>query len=226
MEIMYGNTERYRASMVFVLPRNPLVEEGVSPLIDKRTRVLRAVDRVDFSDAQALVLHAKSKAQEIISSAQAAFEEEKRRGYVEGREEALLDQAEKMIDTVSRTVEYFSSVERKMVDLVMASVRKIVDGFDDKEQVVIVVKNALAVVRNQKLMTLRLHPDEVDVVRARVNELLAAYPGVGYLDIIADARLMTGSCILESDIGMVEASMEGQISAIKGAFQRTFGSRV
>lgn len=212
--------------MVFVLPRNPLVEEGVSPLIDKRTRVLRAVDRVDFSDAQALVLHAKSKAQEIISSAQAAFEEEKRRGYVEGREEALLDQAEKMIDTVSRTVEYFSSVERKMVDLVMASVRKIVDGFDDKEQVVIVVKNALAVVRNQKLMTLRLHPDEVDVVRARVNELLAAYPGVGYLDIIADARLMTGSCILESDIGMVEASMEGQISAIKGAFQRTFGSRV
>lgn len=113
-----------------------------------------------------------------------------------------------------------------MVELVMQAVRKVVDGFDSRETVVTVVRNALAVVRNQKHMTLRLHPDEVDVVRARVNELLAAYPGVGYLDIIGDARLARGACILESEIGMVEASLDGQIEALRRSFQRTLGSRV
>lgn len=212
--------------MVFLIPRDPLVSQSDLPALDNGIRILRSSDRVTFADAHALMTYAKNKAEEIIASANLAFEEEKKRGYAEGREAALLDQAEKMIETVGRTVEYFSTVENTMVDLVMQAVRKVFDGFDNKEHVVIVVRNALAVVRNQKQMTLRLHPDEVDVVRERVNELLAAYPGVGYLDIIPDARLEEGACILESDIGMVEASLEGQITALQHAFQRTFGSRI
>ena len=62
-------------------------------------------------------------------------------------------------------------------------------------------------------MTLRLHPQQVDTVRARVNDLLAAYPGVGYLDIVPDGRLGMEACILESEIGLVEASIDGQIAA-------------
>ena len=130
-----------------------------------------------------------------------------------------------MIETVGRTVEYFAGVENEMVELVMSAVRKVVDGFDDREKVM-VVRNALAVVRNQKQMTLRLNPAEVDTVREQINDLLAAYPGVGYLDILADGRLARGACILESEIGMVEASLEGQIQALRQAFQRTLGSRV
>lgn len=212
--------------MVFLLPRDPLAPLGSAPALDSGIRVLRSADRLAWADAKALVEHAREKAEAIVASAQAAFDAERERGYAEGREAALLDQAEKMIETVGRTVDYFGGVENKMVELVMHAVRKVVDGFDDKEKVVIVVRNALAVVRNQKHMTLRLHPDEVEVVRERVNELLAAYPGVGYLDIMADARLSQGACILESEIGMVEASLDAQIEALRTAFQRTFGSRV
>ena len=108
----------------------------------------------------------------------------------------------------------------------MSAVRKIIDGFNDEERVLIVVKNALSVVRNQKQMTLRLHPQQVDVARARMNDLLASYPGVGYLDIVADGRLSLESCILESEIGLVEASIEGQIKALETAFTKVLGSRV
>lgn len=75
-------------------------------------------------------------------------------------------------------------------------------------------------------MTLRLPPAQVEAVRARSNELLAAYPGVGYLDIVPDARLQGDACILESEIGLVEASIEGQIAALQGAFQKVLGSRI
>jgi len=212
--------------MVFLIPRQPLTPSSAPPEVDSRNRILVGADRRAWADAQTLLEHARKQAETIIAGAQAAFDAERERGYAEGREAALLDQAEKMIETVGRTVDYFANVENEMVELVMQSVRRVVDGFDNRETVMAVVRNALAVVRNQKHMTLRLHPDEVDVVKTRVNELLAAYPGVGYLDIMADARLVRGACILESEIGMVEASLDGQIEALRRAFQRTLGSRV
>lgn len=215
--------------MVFLLPRDPLTPLSPStdtPRLNSSIHVLCGTDRHTWAQAQSLLDRTRAQAEAIVAGAQAAFEAECERGYAEGRASALLDQAEKMIDTVGRTVDYFAGVENAMVELVMQAVRKVVDGFDDREKVMAVVRNALAVVRNQKQMTLRLHPDEVETVRECVNDLLAAYPGVGYLDIIADGRVARGACILESEIGMVEASLEGQIEALRKAFERTLGSRI
>ena len=96
--------------------------------------------------------------------------------------------------------------------------------FDDKQRVLITVKSVLAVVRNQKQMTLRLAPGQVQLVQAHVNELLAAYPGVGYLDIVADNRLQPDACILESDIGLVEASLQSQLQALRSAFEKSWAA--
>ena len=231
--------------MAFVLPVNHLSGDGPSgsaqfygatdPLRPVRTlqahiapgtRVLRAADVAAWVNAEAMLAAARTQADAILAAAQGAYDQECKRGYAEGTAEARMEQAEKMIETVSRTVDYFAKVETDMVALVMAAVRKIMDDFDDEQRVVIAVKNALSVVRNQKQMTLRVHPRQVDTVRAHVNELLAAYPGVGYLDIMPDGRLEPESCILESEIGMVESSIEGQISALQGAFQKVLGNRI
>lgn len=180
----------------------------------------------DWVEAQDLLAQAKAQAEAIRQEAHAAFEAERQRGHAEGVEQAKLEQAEQMIENVSRTIDYFAKVEAQMVDLVMQSVRKIVMDFDDEARVTATVKNALSVVRNQKQMTLRLNPQQVDMVKARVNDLLAAYPGVGYLDIVADHRLKPDACILESEIGLVEASLEGQLNALRNAFEKILGSRV
>lgn len=190
------------------------------------TQVLSGQDLAAWRSAQDLVAAAELQAQAIRADAQTAYDAEKKRGYEEGLEEARLEQAEQMIENVSRTIDYFSKVEGQMVDLVMQAVQKIISDFDDQERVLITVRNALSVVRNQKQMTLRLHPLQVDVVKARVNELLASYPGVGYLDIVGDNRLQADACILESEIGLVEASLEGQMAALRGAFTKVLGSRI
>ena len=213
--------------MAFLLSRDPLTpSRSLQARIAPGQRVLRAADVAAWGDAEALLASARQQADAIIAGAEAALEAERQRGYAEGVAEAQMEQAEKMIDTVSRTIDYFARVEGDVVALVMSAVRKIIDGFNDEERVLIVVKNAISVVRNQKQMTLRLHPQQVDVARARMNDLLASYPGVGYLDIVADGRLSLESCILESEIGLVEASIEGQIKALETAFTKVLGSRV
>lgn len=213
--------------MAFVVPRSPLTPaRRLAVSVDPAAKVVRAADIATLRDAEGAIAAANAQAEAIVADAKQAFEAEKQRGYQEGLEEAKLEQAENMIENVSRTIDYFGKVEGRMVDLVMQAVQKIISDFDDTERVVITVKNVLGVVRNQKQMTLRLNPHQVDIVKKRVDELLAAYPGVGYLDIVPDSRLKPDSCILESEIGLVEASMEGQLAALRTAFEKVLGSRI
>lgn len=213
--------------MAFIVPRSPLKPQRTLALgIDDRRKVLRAGELRALRTAEQAVATANAQAEQIVAQARDIYEAERRRGYEEGQEQARLEQAEQMIENISRNVEYFGKVEGRMVDLVMEAVQKIIAEFDDRDRVLITVRNVLAVVRNQKQMTLRLAPPQVEVVKSRVNELLAEYPGVGYLDIIADNRLKGDACILESDIGLVEASIEGQLGALRKAFHKVLGSRV
>ena len=193
--------------------------------LDPGNKIVPAAAVAAFRDAGEIVDEARRQAEGIIADARSAHEAECRRGYDEGCKQARMEQAEQMIEHVARTVDYLAHVEARMVDLVMGAVQKIVADFDDSERVLIVVRNSLSVVRNQKQMTLRLNPAQVETVRAHVNDLLAVYPGVGYLDLIADGRVQKDACILESEIGLVEASIEGQLEALRSAFARILGSR-
>lgn len=213
--------------MAFLVPRNPLEPlHRLTTGIDPAAGVIRAADVFALHSAEQIVSNAQAKAANIVAAAEAAYESERQRGYRDGREEARLDQAEQMIENISRTIDYFSKVEGKMVDLVMQAVRKIIQDFDDNDRVLIAVKSALSVVRHQKQMTLRVNSRQLETVKSRVNEILAAYPGVGYLDIVADNRLVPDACIVESEIGTIEASIEGQLEALRAAFLKVLGSRI
>lgn len=187
-------------------------------------KIVRAKENKALLDAKQLIKAAKKQAAAIIEKAKEEREVELKRGYEQGLEEARLQSAENMIENVSHTIDYLSNVEQQMVDLVMESVRKIFNEFNDEERTIVVVKDALSVVRNQKQMVLRIAPDKVEFVRARMNEILALFPGIGYIDIVSDGRLKEDSCILETGIGTVEASLEGQLNALENVFRRTLGS--
>ncbi|NBS63064.1 MAG: hypothetical protein EBT33_01785 [Betaproteobacteria bacterium] len=66
----------------------------------------------------------------------------------------------------------------------------------------------------------------LEEARLEPSELLEQFPGVGILDIVADPRLKQDATILESEIGLVEASIESQLQAIEQGFQKVLGSRV
>ena len=137
------------------------------------TRVLRREDWLLWRAAAQAVQVAHEEATQITAGAQAAFDAEKARGYSDGREEAQLQQAEQMIEQVGRAVDYFARVEQRMVELVMQAVQRVITDFSDRDRVVAVVKGGLAVVRNQKQVTLRVAPAQVATVQQAQNELLA-----------------------------------------------------
>lgn len=193
---------------------------------DPASLVLSPEEVRAHQDAQQLLADARAEAERIRAEALKAYEEQRQLGYEEGLMNARMEESERLIENASRTVDYFAAIEQRIVSLVMNAVRKIMSDFDDSTRVLAVVQSGLSVMRNQKQLTLRLAPEHVEEVRARAQQLLERFPGVGMMDIVADARLKGDATILESEMGVVEASVELQIKAIEQGFAKLLGSRV
>lgn len=187
-------------------------------------KVIKAQDFWTYRNARQAMAEGIHRRDQIIGAALSAFEAEQRRGYREGKEAARLEQTSNMIEIIGQTVDYFSKVEAQMVDLVMDAVRRIANDFDDREKVIKVVRNSLALVRNQKHITVKVHPSRLEDLRQNLGCLQLAYPGVENIEAIAEAGMADDACIIESDIGQVEASMSGQIEALRATFERVFGT--
>jgi type III secretion protein L len=200
-------------------------DESALGRADPAARIVPAAEHRQVLDAQAMIDVARTQAQAIVAGAQAALEAERVRGHAEGLAAAREESADQMIENVGRTIDYFEAVEERMTALVIQAMRRLVADYDDRERVAVVVRSALAAVRNLKQVTLRVPVDRLEMVQASVNQILAAYPGIGYLDLQADARLQGDACIVETEIGIVEASIDGQIEALKRAFEKILGSR-
>ncbi len=212
--------------MAFTLPRPPLkplrrLQVGLQP----GRKIVSAQHLQVLADAEEALQAAIRQGEMIVAQSEAAYEAEKRRGHEEGLEQARMDSAEQLMENITRSVDFFGRVEARMVDLVMEAVQVVVYGFDDRERVLATVRNVLAAARSQKQMTLRLPPDRVELVRAEIDQILAQFPAVAFLDIAPDARLSGDACVLESEVGVVEASLPSQLQALRQAFERVLGSR-
>jgi type III secretion protein L len=118
-------------------------------------------------------------------------------------------------------VEYLSSLESKVVELVLKCLKKVLGEMPPEERVTAVVRNALAVTRNEAKVTIRVCPGDKETVESRINEIIKPYPGIRMIDVVADLRLSPDGCVLETEIGVVEASLEGQIQAIENSLSRS-----
>jgi type III secretion protein L len=200
--------------------------DGLLPSTDPQQLVFSPEQVQAWQDAQQLLAQARQEAERIRAEAVQAYEDEKQRGYEEGVAMARMDEAERLIENATRTVDYFAGIEQKIVALVMNAVRRIMADFDDTTRVLAVVQSGLSVMRNQKQLTLRLSPEHAATVRDRAQHLLERFPGVGMMDIVPDSRLKGDAAILESEMGVVEASVDLQLKAIEQGFTKLLGSRV
>ncbi|WP_092402369.1 MULTISPECIES: HrpE/YscL family type III secretion apparatus protein [Candidatus Ichthyocystis] len=216
--------------MKFIVPHKGVNQEdskgagqifrvGLSQKVIKSDRV--AV----WKTANEVIKLSQDKANQILADSKIAFEEEKKRGYRDGLEAAREEQAEHMIEQVARAVDYFETVEKRVVDLVLSSVKKIVYDYKDEERTVAVVKNALSTVRNQKQVVIRVHPNALTSMKEQINSLLSEFPGINYIDVISDSRLEKDGCMLETDIGLVEVNISHQLKVIREAFERVLGKQ-
>lgn len=187
------------------------------------SRLLKAHEVAAVQTARETIAAAEAEAARIRTAAKAAFEEEKARGYAKGLEDGKRDIVAKQLELREQSVRFMAAVEQKMADVVMKALRRCVAEIGDRELVIQVVHKVMdAVVRNQQQITLKVSPDMVPVVKGRLAEILAAYPTLTYIDVQEDPRLKGTACIIETEAGVADASVETQLAAIEDSIRRHF----
>lgn len=190
--------------------------EASGPLVTAEEA--ETVDRV-----QAIIAAAEGEAAQIREDAKAAFAAEKKRGYEAGISAGKTEIMMQKLDLLDESVRYMESIEGKVAEIVMKALKKCVAEIGDKELVVQIVRKAMqAVVRNQRQITLKVNPEMVPVVKARLQEILADFPSLSFADVVEDPHLEASACVVETEAGLVEASVDAQLKAIETSIRKNF----
>ena len=184
-------------------------------------RILRSQDYQSYLRAQELVDVAKVQAAEIVQESRNVYEQQQALGWQAGMEQARQEQAVLIHQTQLQCQGYYRTVEQQMSEVVLQAVRKILHDYDQVALTLKVVREALSLVSNQKQVTVRVHPEQVQAVRDQIAKVHKDFPEIGYLEISADARLDQGGCILETEVGIIDASLDGQLEALSRAISTT-----
>ena len=191
--------------------------------VESGTPLVKEPDAAVIAKAEDILAAAEAEAAKIAQDAKGAYEAEKKRGYddgiAEGREEILLQK----LDLLDESVAFMERVEDKMAGVVLKALKKCILEIGDKELVCQIVKKSMqAIVRNQRQITVKVAPDMVPEVKERMKTLLSEFPSVAFADVVEDPHLVGTACVVETDAGSVEASIDGQLAAIEKSIRKNF----
>ena len=197
-----------------------LINKGDFVLQSDR-RVVKAADVATVRSAAEIVAAAETQAAQIREDAKAAYEEERKKGYDKGIADGKTEIAMQKLDLVDSSVAFMENVEEKMSEIVMKALKSCVAEIGDREMVIQIVRKTMAaVIRTQRQVTLQVAPELVETVRSRVSELTATFPTIETFDVVEDPRLKGSSCVLETEAGVADASVESQLAAIERSLKK------
>ena len=180
------------------------------------------IKRAEFSavdEANRLLGEAESKAAAIVAAAQKAYEEEKLRGYRDGLADARLEAVQRLLEESAVLDQSLVQIERDLSRLTAASVRKLIDGFDDEARAEAVIRVALKQMRREKRAELRVPSRLFEHFRGRIGEIVKDFPEVDLVDVVDDPALDPSQIILETSIGRVDGDLGARLEDLESVIR-------
>lgn len=183
-------------------------------------------------DAEAIVSQAYDEAEKLRAEAYdeaerikvEAREEGYNLGYSEGKEtadkelsegiaalEQQMNDAEAMFQ--ERKEELIQATERNMVDWLCRMIPRITGISIDNQQDVLlyIINQAMRDLDNSNQFVIRVSSEDFNEISERKNEIYGARNPNIDLEVFEDAKLTSKQCIIETDNGMVDVSLDVQL---------------
>ncbi|MDO8643541.1 MAG: FliH/SctL family protein [bacterium] len=152
----------------------------------------------------------------ILARAEKEYEMEKKRGAEEGYQEGLARATEVIAHAETEREKIISQSEQEIVTLIQAVTEKVIGRAVEQGAVVSVVKKALSQIIGNKV-TVRVSPDDLKFLKEKERELITAIDHHRSLSFCADPTVTPGGCVVDSELGTIDAQLPQQLKAIKKA---------
>ncbi|HUU46574.1 MAG TPA: FliH/SctL family protein, partial [Acidobacteriota bacterium] len=151
-----------------------------------------------------------------VAMAQADHEEERQ------RQSALIAALTEEFARTRR--EWFTASEQQMVELIACALEQILGDRPSKsEHVLHALRQAIAQLDEGDRATVRCHPDDLPFVRAACEQQPDLLRGAQHIRLTADDAIQPGGCLVETDLGVVDARVEQQLRILRGALKDVAG---
>ena len=180
------------------------------------TKVIKRDELKDVFAAEEIISKSEELAAEIREKAEISYKQRYDEGFEKGQNDGKMEYSDKILELIMSQVDSLAELENDMAGVVVDSVKKIIGELPSNEQITRVVRKAINTVRGMKRLIVRVSADDEPAVREDLQMLLVSPDGSsGYIELVADATLHHGDCIMETSMGIVNASLDFQIDMLK-----------
>ncbi|MBI4557749.1 MAG: hypothetical protein HY706_09205 [Candidatus Hydrogenedentes bacterium] len=155
--------------------------------------------------------------------ARAAYEQAFQQGLEAGRA-AFVESLSGLNDALAKAVEqvavarnaFLASLEPQVVKLACSVAARILhrEARTDPELIQRTARAALENITDREKVLIRLHPHDQTALQSQEVSLLSGVSGAGLVQIIPDASVAAGGCVVETEFVHVDARLDAQIERI------------
>lgn len=220
------------------IPTEPAaVSEEINEAIAEAERIVAQAEKtaaqcLDEAHKEAALLKQQAHDEGQQQGYQAGQQDGYQAGLQQGRQDGKAEMEQVIADAIAKAQQMLDAsqqdakemilgAERQIVDIALTVARKII-AYEVAENPMVVlplVKAALQKVSDQEEVVIRVSADDFDSVLMAKKDLQAMVGREHALKIIVDHTIDSGSCIIDTSYGAVDARLDTQFETIKKALQ-------
>ncbi|MCB1315388.1 MAG: flagellar assembly protein FliH [Leptospiraceae bacterium] len=205
-------------------------------LIQESKEKAKREDEAARLNADQIVERAKLEVERMVKEAEMRVTEIEheayQKGYDAGREVGFKKgQAEvrRLIDRLGTIVgqaidvreEIIAASEKQMVDMILMIARKVIkdEVVERKEVVLNNIRESLKRIKDRDRVDIRVNFTDLELTTAHKDELIKMMESLRKVNIYEDSRIDRGGCIIETDVGSIDARISTQLKEIEEAIR-------
>jgi type III secretion protein L len=185
---------------------------GIAPKIVKNQIVAARAEAVRILD------EARAFADEIRRQALEETARLRDEAYREGMEKSLAEFEQNLLEALEIRERVWRETERDLLRLAIRLAEKIIgrEITNDKKTITDIVAAALQNARQQEKLTVRVNPSDLSLIEEEREKFLPS-GRARFIDFVADPRVPSGGCLIESEVGTIDARLETQLRVLERA---------
>lgn len=189
--------------------------QALDAVAHDRVRILEDAQ----ADAQRLLAAARAQAEALLADARERHDRAQQEGVEQGLQDASAQWVAHALDEAAINRRRLQRQREQLSEIVSMAVERMV-GQEDRQALYQRALHTISkLVRDVPMLTLRVHHDDHEAARQAL-QALGSRSGDLPIEVVADAAMSEGGCRFESDHGVIDASLETQLAAVKRAVVR------
>jgi flagellar assembly protein FliH len=185
-------------------------------------RVISASEKAKkiIAGAEAEAVRIKKEAEAIKKEIIEAREQGRKEGFTKGESEGKASVTEKLTQLQTLREDFYSQAEPEIIKLVLAVAEKVIGQIATERQDVVrdVVRQALERSLGDRVV-IRLNPKDYKTVMDEGYEFRDVLDRTKRIMFKEDEAISKGGCIVETEVGTIDAQLETQLDAIRKALE-------